>query len=71
MACTEYRMKLELGSWEDSIVVSDVSVLTLTLIRKCNFIARDLTMVEPIYDECIPKSIALNIVRLIDGRTNI
>ena len=28
MASIEYRMKVELGSWEDSIVVSDVWVLT-------------------------------------------
>ena len=28
MASTEYRMKVELGPWEDSIVVSEVWVLT-------------------------------------------
>ena len=28
MASTEYRMKVELGPWEDSIIVSEVWVLT-------------------------------------------
>ena len=31
MVSTEYRMKLELGSWEDSIAVSDVCVLKLLM----------------------------------------